>query len=114
MNECINIGSFPGIRKEKRMMVGHEKQEGRGGRGAPKTNSGSLAALPDTGRVRAVQAGALTAGKGTGTRADAFFGNISHESPELEWIQKRLQHLEVLIFLVSPSSVFSLKIFFFK
>lgn len=44
--------------------------------------------------------------KGTGTRADALFGNISHESLELECIQEDLQHLEVFIFLVSPSNVF--------
>ena len=62
VNECINTGSFPGIRKEKRTMVEHEKQEGRGGRGAPKTNSGSLATVPDTGRARGVEADALPAG----------------------------------------------------
>lgn len=43
-------------------MVEHEKQEGRGGRGAPKTNSGSLATVPDTGRARGVEADALPAG----------------------------------------------------
>ena len=35
VNGRINTRSLPGSRKEKRMMVGHEKHGGRGGRRAP-------------------------------------------------------------------------------
>ena len=83
-----------------------KSMEGEAGGGPRKMNSGSLATRPDTRRARGAGADALTAGSGHRDQADASFGNISPESLEPEWIQEDLQHLQVFIFLMSPSNVF--------